>query len=80
MITNGYNIKSTGKFDEQTQDVIRAFQFHFEPEAYSGEPSAKTISLLEALIKKYYPNQQADYPRVFKPSDEKKVISLEKLE
>lgn len=68
----GYNIKSTGKFDEQTQDVIRAFQIHFEPEAYSGEPSAKTISLLEALIKKYYPNQQADYPRAFKPSDEKK--------
>lgn len=68
----GYNIKSTGKFDEQTQDVIRAFQIHFEPEAYSGEPSAKTISLLEALIKKYYPNQQADYPHAFKPSDEKK--------
>lgn len=68
----GYSIKSTGELDEQTRDVIRAFQIHFEPEGYSGEPSVKTISLLEALIKKYYPDQQSDYPRVFKPSSEKK--------
>ena len=68
----GYKIDSTGKLDEQTRDVIRAFQIHFEPEGYSGEPSVKTISLLEALIKKYYPDQQSDYPRAFKPSNEKK--------
>lgn len=59
----GYNITSTGKLDEQTQDVIRAFQIHFEPEGYSGEPSVKTISLLEVLIKKYYPSKQSGYPR-----------------
>src|SRR5436190_8163899 len=68
----GYNIESTGQFDEQTRDVIRAFQIHFEPEGYSGEPSVKTISLLEALIKKYYPNQHSDYPRIFKPTGKKK--------
>lgn len=68
----GYKIESTGEFDEQTRDVIRAFQIHFEPECYSGEPSVKTISFLEALIKKYYPAQQSDYPRAFKPSNEKK--------
>ncbi len=68
----GYYIKSTGKLDEQTRDVIRAFQIHFEPEDYSGEPSVKTISILEALIKKYYPDKQSDYPRSYKPTDEKK--------
>ena len=68
----GYNIQSTGKFDEQTQDVIRAFQIHFEPEGYSGEPSVKTISILEALIKKYYPHNPSDYPRSFNPANEKK--------
>jgi N-acetyl-anhydromuramyl-L-alanine amidase AmpD len=59
----GYKIESTGQLDTQTKDVIRAFQMHFEPENYSGEPSVKTISILEALIKKYYPSKQSDYPR-----------------
>ncbi|MFZ0218975.1 MAG: N-acetylmuramoyl-L-alanine amidase [Candidatus Aquirickettsiella sp.] len=59
----GYKIESTGQLDEQTRDVIRTFQMHFEPENYSGKPSVKTISILEALIKKYYSNQQSDYPR-----------------
>lgn len=68
----GYNIKSTGELDEQTRDVIRAFQIHFEPENYPGKPSVKTISILEALIKKYYPHKQSDYPRSFNPANEKK--------
>lgn len=69
----GYAIDSTGRLDEQTQDVIRAFQMHFEPENYSGKPSKRTISLLEALIKKYYPEDLlTDYPRSFSPQTEKK--------
>ncbi|MEN9917511.1 MAG: anhydro-N-acetylmuramyl-tripeptide amidase [Pseudomonadota bacterium] len=68
----GYEVTSTGQLDEQTQNAIRAFQMQFEPECYSGEPSVKTISILEALIKKYYPDKQSDYPRSFKPIDEKK--------
>lgn len=59
----GYEIESTGQLDTQTKDVIRAFQMQFESKNYSGEPSVKTISLLEALIKKYYPGKQSDYPR-----------------
>jgi N-acetyl-anhydromuramyl-L-alanine amidase AmpD len=59
----GYKIESTGQLDEQTRDVIRAFQMHFEPEDYSGVPNVKTISILKALIKKYYPSKQSDYPR-----------------
>lgn len=61
----GYKIERTGQFDEQTQNVIRAFQMHFEPENYSGKPNVKTMSILETLMKKYYPNQQPDYPRSF---------------
>ena len=68
----GYKIEVTGQLDLQTKDVIRAFQMHFEPENYSGEPSVKTISILEALIKKYYPSQQSDYPRSFISSSVKK--------
>lgn len=59
----GYKIDTTSQLDIQTKDVIRAFQMHFEPENYSGEPTVKTISILEALIKKYYPDKQTDYPR-----------------
>ncbi|OJA00148.1 hypothetical protein BEV13_04380, partial [Rickettsiella grylli] len=69
----GYDIDSTGQFDEQTQNVIRSFQMHFEPENYSGTPSARTISLLEALLKKYYPESMlTDYPRSFNLPTEKK--------
>lgn len=68
----GYKIESTGQLDEQTRNVIRAFQMHFEPENYSGEPSIKTISLLEALIKKYYPSEQSNYTRSYHPCSEKK--------
>lgn len=68
----GYKIESTGQLDTQTKDVIRAFQIHFEPENYSGEPSVRTVSILEALIKKYYPTVQSNYPRCFSSSAEKK--------
>jgi N-acetyl-anhydromuramyl-L-alanine amidase AmpD len=61
----GYKIESTGQLDAQTKDVIRAFQMHFEPENYSGKPSIQTVSILEALIKKYYPNKALHYPRAF---------------
>ena len=46
---------------------------HFEPENYSGTPSVRTISLLEALLKKYYPESMlTDYPRSFNLPTEKK--------
>jgi hypothetical protein len=48
----------------------------FEPEHYSGVPTVKTISILEALIKKYYPDKQSEYPRSFNSSNEKKSSSF----
>lgn len=72
----GFEVTSTGQLDEQTQNAIRTFQMQFEPENYPGVPSVKTISILEALIKKYYPDKQSDYPRSFNPSNEKKSSSF----
>ncbi|WP_342220377.1 N-acetylmuramoyl-L-alanine amidase [Rickettsiella endosymbiont of Miltochrista miniata] len=61
----GYDIQTTKILDQQSKDVIRAFQWHFEPDNASGIPSLKTVALLEALIKKYPPeeNQQIIHPR-----------------
>lgn len=75
----GYEVTSTGQLDEQTQNAIRAFQMQFEPENYPGVPSVKTISILEALIKKYYPDKQSDYPRSFNPANEKKSSAFFKV-
>jgi N-acetyl-anhydromuramyl-L-alanine amidase AmpD len=72
----GYKIDSTGQLDTPTKDVVRVFQMHFEPDNYSGVPSIKTISILEALIKKYYPNKTSDYPRSFSEQNIKKTSSL----
>ncbi len=72
----GYDVEPTGQFDKQTQNAIRIFQMQFEPEDYSGVPNVKTISILEALIKKYYPDKKTEYPRSFNPS-EKKNSSLQ---
>jgi N-acetyl-anhydromuramyl-L-alanine amidase AmpD len=54
----GYNIQTTKLLDQQSKDVIRAFQWHFEPENTSGIPSLKTVALLEALMKKYPPEEE----------------------
>lgn len=52
--TYGYAIQITGKLDQQTRAVVQAFQMHFRPRDYSGNPDAETIAILENLIKKYF--------------------------
>jgi|ERR1043165_5184013 N-acetylmuramoyl-L-alanine amidase len=54
--TFGYAINITGKLDQQTRTVVQAFQMHFRPNNYSGDPDAETIAILENLIKKYFSN------------------------
>ena len=49
----GYKIEPTGVLDEQTRNVIMAFQLHFRPNELTGEPSAETTAILFALIEKY---------------------------
>jgi N-acetyl-anhydromuramyl-L-alanine amidase AmpD len=53
----GYKIQTTKVLDSQTKEIVRAFQWHFEPNNASGIPSLKTVALLEALIKKYFPEE-----------------------
>jgi N-acetylmuramoyl-L-alanine amidase len=53
----GYNIETTGEADEQTRDVLRAFQLHFRPWLVSQALDVETAAILYALIDKYYPEQ-----------------------
>ena len=51
--TYGYDIEITGKQDVQTNFVVRAFQMHFRPSAYTGSIDAETVAILYALNDKY---------------------------
>ncbi|MGC1182389.1 N-acetylmuramoyl-L-alanine amidase [Legionella sp.] len=55
--TYGYPIEITGKLDQQTRNVLQAFQMHFRQNDISGEPDAETVIILENLVQKYFPNQ-----------------------
>lgn len=49
----GYAIDLTGQFDKQTENVIKAFQYHFRPSFYDGKMDVETFSILKALNEKY---------------------------
>lgn len=49
----GYCIKITGKWDEQTKNVILSFQYHFRQNKCDGVLDAETYVILQALNKKY---------------------------
>lgn len=49
----GYTISATGKWDEQTKNVIKAFQYHFRPSKYDGKLDLETYAILKALNDKY---------------------------
>jgi N-acetylmuramoyl-L-alanine amidase len=53
----GYGIDVTGEYDEQTRDVVSAFQLHFRPADVSGALSPDTVAILFALIEKYFPER-----------------------
>ena len=52
--TYGYKIEQTGHADEQTRNVLRAFQMHFLPWRVTGQADVDTAAVLYALIEKYY--------------------------
>lgn len=52
----GYKIDLSGELDEQTRNVLRAFQHHFLPYRVSREFTVETAAVLYALIEKYYPS------------------------
>lgn len=51
----GYEIKPSGVLDEQTRNVLKAFQMHFYSERVSGEADVGSVARLYALIEKYRP-------------------------
>jgi N-acetylmuramoyl-L-alanine amidase len=50
----GYNIQPTGILDDQTRNVVRAFQMHFRPSNYSGIPDRETCAILKSLMERYF--------------------------
>lgn len=53
----GYDVAKTGVLDKATRNVVSAFQMHFRPRKYDGEPDAETLARLNALLEKYFPEK-----------------------
>ena len=57
--TYGYQIELSGENDQQSRNVVRAFQMHFLPHRVSGDFNRETAAVLYALLDKYYPEEFA---------------------
>lgn len=51
----GYDVATDGVLDDKTRRVIAAFQMHFRPADYAGNPDAETDATAAALLDKYFP-------------------------
>lgn len=51
----GYRVEASGANDAQSRFALRAFQMHFRPSNWSGQPDAETAAVLFALLEKYRP-------------------------
>ncbi len=49
----GYDIATSGAYDDQTKKMVEAFQYHFRPEKYDGLIDAETWAILQAMNVKY---------------------------
>lgn len=45
----GYRLVESGEWDEQTRNVLAAFQMKYRPARYDGQPDAQSAALLEVL-------------------------------
>ncbi|RTZ42598.1 N-acetylmuramoyl-L-alanine amidase [Candidimonas sp. SYP-B2681] len=45
----GYKTPRTGVLDKATTNVVAAFQMHYRPARYDGQPDAETLAILRAL-------------------------------
>ncbi|MEK6422963.1 MAG: N-acetylmuramoyl-L-alanine amidase [Burkholderia gladioli] len=52
----GYDVATDGVLDARTRRVFAAFQMHFRPASYSGNPDAQTDAIAQALLDKYFPD------------------------
>ena len=53
----GYGIEITGENDDQSRNVIRAFQMHFVPLRVTSEFDPESAAILYALLEKYHPQR-----------------------
>ncbi|PCI59842.1 MAG: penicillin binding protein PBP4B [Gammaproteobacteria bacterium] len=53
----GYRVIESGEYDQQTKNVISAFQMHFIPWQVTGRADEKTTAILFALLDKYFPKK-----------------------
>ncbi|WP_322023968.1 N-acetylmuramoyl-L-alanine amidase [Burkholderia sp. BCC1977] len=51
----GYEVPTDGVLDVRTRRVFAAFQMHFRPADYAGNPDAGTDAIAQALLDKYFP-------------------------
>ncbi|WP_390900036.1 N-acetylmuramoyl-L-alanine amidase [Yersinia mollaretii] len=49
----GYKIPQSGTLDDETRQVITAFQMHFRAQDFSGTPDVETEAIALALVEKY---------------------------
>jgi N-acetylmuramoyl-L-alanine amidase len=70
----GYGIEATGENDEQTRNVVRAFQLHFQPYEVTREMNRASTAILFALLDKYYPEQLDELLLVEEPLDSATAI------
>lgn len=50
----GYDVPIDGVLDTRTRRVFAAFQMHFRPADYAGNPDAGTDAIAQALLDKYF--------------------------
>ncbi|WP_133664206.1 N-acetylmuramoyl-L-alanine amidase [Paraburkholderia sp. BL10I2N1] len=58
----GYETATDGVLDERTKRVFAAFQMHFRPRDYTGNPDAETDAIAQALLDKYMPKEGGETP------------------
>ncbi|EOA2960025.1 N-acetylmuramoyl-L-alanine amidase [Yersinia enterocolitica] len=51
----GYQIPQSGELDDETRQVIKAFQMHFRAQDFSCIPDVETEAIALALVEKYRP-------------------------
>jgi N-acetylmuramoyl-L-alanine amidase len=56
----GYETATDGVLDDRTRRVFAAFQMHFRPRDYSGNPDAETDAIAQALLDKYLPPEPVE--------------------
>lgn len=76
----GYKIDVTGEYDEQTRNVMRAFQLHFRPWEVTSEVTRESTATLFALLDKYYPETLDELLLIEGPADADEPSDTEQMD